>query len=128
MRTTTVRCGQFRLNGALVKPLQQVPVDGSLVVPLATLDSELRPNNDANDVLQYVFIRCKVVEPAVHSVRQNTYIYKYLQSANEGVVDLTMANTPSPMTMINITTVQYLVCTGLKLTPVLDNCNLLAQT
>jgi hypothetical protein len=30
----------------------------------------------------------------MHSVRQITYINIYLQSANEGVVDLTMANPP----------------------------------
>ena len=43
VRTTTVRCGHFRLDGTLVKPTQQVPIDGSLVVPRATLDSELQP-------------------------------------------------------------------------------------
>ena len=64
-----VRGGHFRLGGTLVKLLRQELVDGSLAVPLATLDSKLRPNKDANDVLQYVFIRCKVVEPVVHGVR-----------------------------------------------------------
>jgi hypothetical protein len=43
VRTTIVRCGQFRLDGTLAKPPQQVPKDGPLVVPLATLDSELQP-------------------------------------------------------------------------------------
>ena len=43
VRTPTVRCGPFRLGGTLVNPTQQVPIDGSLVVPRATLDSELQP-------------------------------------------------------------------------------------
>jgi hypothetical protein len=50
--TTIVRCGHFRLDGALVKPTQQVLVDGPLVVPLAALDSELQPvkrYQDADD-------------------------------------------------------------------------------
>ena len=74
VRTAAVCGGHFRLGGTLVKLLQQELVDGSLVVPLATLDSELQPNNDANDVLQYVLLGVEIVEPAVHSVRQNTYI------------------------------------------------------
>jgi hypothetical protein len=43
VRTAIVRCGQLRPDGTLVKPLQQVPMNGPLVVPLATLDSELQP-------------------------------------------------------------------------------------
>jgi hypothetical protein len=43
VRTTKVCCGHFRLDGALVKPTQQVPMDDPLVVPLTTLDSELQP-------------------------------------------------------------------------------------
>ena len=43
VRTTIVRCGHLGLDGTFVKPLQQVPMDGPLVVPLATLDSELQP-------------------------------------------------------------------------------------
>jgi hypothetical protein len=35
-----VRGGHFRLGGMLVKLLQQELVDGSLAVPLATLDNE----------------------------------------------------------------------------------------
>ena len=43
VRTAIVRCGQLGPDGTLVKPLQQVPMNGHLVVPLATLDNELQP-------------------------------------------------------------------------------------
>ena len=41
VRTAIVRCGQLRLDGTLVKQLQQMVTLGPLVVPAATLDSEL---------------------------------------------------------------------------------------
>jgi hypothetical protein len=56
-------------DGAHAKHLQQE----HLAVPDATLDNELEPKNDAV-VLQDVYSRYGIVEPAVHSVRQNTYI------------------------------------------------------
>ena len=49
MRTVKVRGGHLGPDGTLVKPLQQEPMLGPLVVPVATLDSELQPINDAND-------------------------------------------------------------------------------
>jgi hypothetical protein len=41
VRTVKVRGGHLGPDGTLVKLLQQVPMIGHLVVPLATLDSEL---------------------------------------------------------------------------------------
>ena len=96
VRTTIVRCGQYGLDGTLVKPLQQVPMNGPLVVPLATLDSELQPVEmipRCQWLLRYIF-RCGIVEPAVHNVRQIHKYIKYLQSASEGVVDLTINQSP----------------------------------
>ena len=60
-------------DGTLVKPLQQGPVLRPLVVSVATLDNELQPKMIPM-MLQYVYFRYRIVEPAVHSVRQNTYI------------------------------------------------------
>jgi hypothetical protein len=68
-----VRGGHLGHDGTLVNPLQQDPVLGILVVPLATLDNELQPKMMPM-MLQYVYFRYRIVEPAVHSVRQNTYI------------------------------------------------------
>jgi hypothetical protein len=42
-----VRGGHFSLGGTLAKLLREELVDGSLAVPLATLDNEPRPNKDA---------------------------------------------------------------------------------
>jgi hypothetical protein len=63
---------QLRLDGARVKLLQQVPVVEPLAVPLATLDSKLQPNNMPMMCFSSLF-RCGIVEPVVHSVRQNIY-------------------------------------------------------
>ena len=41
---------------------------------------------------QNVYFRYGIVEPALHSVRQNTYINIYLQSAMRVWLNLTMLN------------------------------------
>ena len=46
VRTVFVRGGHLRPDGACVKQLQQGVVLGHLVVPLATLDSELYTNSN----------------------------------------------------------------------------------
>jgi hypothetical protein len=58
---TVQQCANYNSSWRLVKLLQQEIVDGSLVVPLATLDSKLQPNKDANDVLQYVLLGVKLL-------------------------------------------------------------------
>ena len=45
MRTVLVRGGHLGLDGARVKQLQQGAILDHLVVPSATLDSELHPCN-----------------------------------------------------------------------------------
>ena len=114
VQTITVRDGHLSHDRTLVKPLQHEPALGLLVVPVATLDNDLQPKMMPM-VLQYVYFRYRIVEPAVHSVRQNTNIKIYLQSANEGVVDLTMANPPiAPDYDKYHNSTLSLVCTGLR--------------
>jgi hypothetical protein len=72
--------GHLSQDDTHVKPLQQDLVLRHLVVPDATLDNELEPKNDA-DVLQDVYFRYGIVEPADACVRQIHKYKIYLQSA-----------------------------------------------
>ena len=78
VRTTIVRCGQFRLDGTLAKPPQQVPKDGPLVVPLATLDSELQPVEIIQDAVDCFDIYLSVKLLNLHCVMWDKYIYIYI--------------------------------------------------
>ena len=66
---------------------------GHLVVPDATLDNELEPQNDA-DVLQNVYLGMELLNLQMHVWDKYINIKYTLQSASEGVVAWQMLKPP----------------------------------